>query len=318
MRFKFYLLLPVLIAVSVSAQVTYQGPAVGNVTTGAQQTTDIFGSDGPLIEPGNQKIRNEVDEWVKEPYYMNFSSPVPAENELPYFEDLGAPKPEAVDNMTVLLNDFSGNPMGGSIPPDPHIAVGPGHIITTTNSIFRIYDKEGNLLKHISADVWNNVVNPVPNAFDPQVIFDHYANRWVMLWDNQNDGLQTAYFFISVSDDADPLGTWYVWSLPAHNNGNTNAHNWGDYPGMGFDDEAIYILSRQFPFPGGQMYDKIRIISKAELYASSGGALSWKDIWAISYPNGSGRPDGIRPCVTYGPTTDAYFPSDGMGRRQRC
>jgi len=56
--------------------------------------------------------------------------------------------------LTVLLNSFEGIPMTNFIPPDPTIAVGPDHIIVCVNSVFRIYDKEGNILKTITAAGW--------------------------------------------------------------------------------------------------------------------------------------------------------------------
>ena len=39
---------------------------------------------------------------------------------------------------------------GAGIPPDPHLAVGPDHVIAVINSRFKIFDKSGNLLKSIS------------------------------------------------------------------------------------------------------------------------------------------------------------------------
>lgn len=307
LRSRFIILL-VLISSSFafSQTVSYQGPATGNVNSGVVVNTGTI-ADAPL---SGDDGKNQVIRYLEQNEY-----PLPLENPYPlqsfptyHTEDISmGNSPEAVGDNVLLLNKFPGIPQTNSIPPDPIIAVGPNHVLAMVNSRFTIWDKQGNLLKSIDADVWCAPVLTNPGAFDPQIIYDHYEGRWFMLWDNQNDATQTAYFMIFVSDDDDPLGTWYGWALDSRTNGNTVTNTWGDYPQVGFDDKAIYINSRQFFFTGGKLYDKIRIINKTELYASNGGPLTWKDLWDITIPGGALRPDVVHPSYHYSTSDGHYF-----------
>ena len=64
---------------------------------------------------------------------------------------------------SVLLNKFQGYTATNAIPPDPTMAVGPNHIVALVNgfpSFFRIFDKQGNILKTISVSSWFAPVSP--------------------------------------------------------------------------------------------------------------------------------------------------------------
>lgn len=291
-------------SLSVLAQ-SYQGPAVGSITGGVLVTTDDFSAP---IRTGEEKISGpkNIIEPIEEPYFLDYGYDLPKMN---YVEDKSVSNnPLEGGSQTLLLHSFAGIPMTNSIPPDPIIAAGPNHIIACVNSEFTIFDKEGNEINNINADSWYNSVLPNPGAFDPQVIYDHFSGRWVILYDNQNDAAQSAYFLISVSDDDDPNGFWYNYAIPADQNGSTPVPNWGDYPQIGFDDKAIYINSRAFTFGGGvYQYNKIRIINKTELYNANGGAVSWTDFWDITNPGGSTRVDVIEPCHMYTISNEYYL-----------
>jgi len=191
--------------------------------------------------------------------------------------------------------------MTNFIPPDPTMAVGPNHIISCVNSIFRIFDKDGTILKTIGAGAWWAPVWPDESG-DPQVIYDHYAGRWFLAWMQINTSNQTAGTLIAYSDDDDPLGTWYVYRLPLN--------SWGDYPHIGFDEEAIYIMTRQVTFSGFYQYNQIRILDKAQLYSSNAGPVTYTDIWNIRTPGGgpgSTALDVIHPSISYTPGNGGWF-----------
>ena len=199
--------------------------------------------------------------------------------------------------------------MTNSIPPDPYIAAGPDYIMATVNSVFAIWDKEGNLIQTFSANQWYSSVLSDVSAFDPKILYDHLAQRWIMVWLDQDDNAQRGSFLISVSDDEDPNGTWYNWDLPSNKNGNSASGNWGDYQGVGFDKDAIYITSNQFSFAGSFQYAKIRIIPKAQLYNNTAGQVEWSDIWDIRYPSPLQKEKifNIRPSISYSDTSSEYY-----------
>jgi len=289
--------------------VWYQGPSVGSVTGGAIQTTDNFSPDfqlsggdikiNPLIYGNEYEFGDMIHNWDESllPEYV-------------YMEDLNASdNPAGADDETVLLRSFQGISMTNFIPPDPVIAAGPDHIIACVNSIFRIYDKEGNILKTIPADNWWAPAWPDENG-DPQVIYDHYAGRWVLVWMQVNSGAQTAGNLIAYSDDDNPLGDWYMYRLDTKMHGTVPSNTWGDYPKVGFDEEALYIMTAHYAFAGEYEYNKIRIINKQELYSSNAGPLEYTDIWDIRKPGeGQGGPalNCIHPGISYTPGNGAWF-----------
>ncbi|MFC2085200.1 T9SS type A sorting domain-containing protein, partial [Bacteroidota bacterium] len=192
------------------------------------------------------------------------------------------------------------------IPPDPYIAVGPNHVIQIVNSSFRITDKKGNSIKTINAVTWYSKLIPV-DPFDPKIIYDHYENRWVMLWSHVNDAISEAFYILSVSDDEDPIGTWFTWFLPANVDGNTPSGAWADYPAIGFDDKAIYLTANNWAFSGGFQHVKIKIIEKSFLYVNdTASEVIWTDLWGMNYPGSSNSGFGLRP-VRMHSTSDKYY-----------
>ncbi len=289
--------------------VYYQGPSQGSVTSGAIQSTDNFTDNISIIESDQKVSPLNQSNGSQNNYIFGWNpSQLP---EFRYIEDSPAHKTNAGNGgQTVLLNSFPGIAMTNYIPPDPTIAAGPEHIIICANSTFKILDKEGNVLKSISAVAWWAPAWPDENG-DPQVIYDHYAQRWVLVWMQVNSGLQTAGNLIAYSDDSNPLGIWYMYRLDTKKHGTVSSNTWGDYPKIGYDEEAIYIMTRCIDFAGaGHLYNKIRIINKAELYSSNAGALSYTDLWDIRMPGqGSASPvlDCITPGISYTPGNGGWF-----------
>ena len=308
---KNYYLLTLVLLITLSSMtsaqldsVYYLGPAAGNVASGVMVTLNPNTFDVPVIG-GRIADRN-----LELPYFDPNPQDLGPGNlpEYVYIEDTPVSSMNrGTDAQTIILDKWDGISMGNSIPPDPIMAVGPDHVIACVNSMFKVWDKEGNLLATINADTW---ISPVvtSGAFDPQIIYDHYSNRWFMLWDWQDNGTQQAWFIISYSDNADPFGTWYMYKMDAKVNGTTNSGTWGDFPQIGYDDEAIYINSRSFSFTGSYQYNRIRILNKSQLYASNGGALPFVDLWSIGRPSvPSDKPDVLEPAKTYTPGQGGYF-----------
>lgn len=286
-----------------SQAISYEGPAEGRVDTGAINNTSLFEKFNPINPPKERVIKHKEDVDLKPIFIETGNTVIP---ESPYYNDISAVRTEGKGDTTqsVLVRSFQGIPMQNGIPPDPYIAVGPNHVIGIVNSRFAIWDKKGNQLASIDAEGWYNSVLFNNGAFDPKIAYDHFAERWIMVYLQQNDANTTSHLLLSVSDDSDPMGTWYSWALPGNKNGMTTTTNWTDYQGVGFDHQAIYITGNQFNFGGGFAYSKLRIIPKAQLYANTAGRVMWFDLWNIRYPGGiGGNPFGIRPTIAYDETT---------------
>jgi len=285
----------------------YNGPSTGTCPSGVMVSTDNFPA-APLENEfmGSEKVRQQM-EYYAEP--SNITGNIKVNNNYTYIEDANTSLMSGNEiGSSFRLHNFNSLGMTTSIPPDPHMAVGPNHVITTVNSIFGIYDRDGNLIKQIDADAWCSAALANPGAFDPQIIYDHYAGRWFMLWDSHDDVNITAHFIISYSDDENPIGTWYMYALDATMNGSTpsNPKSWGDYPQVGYDDIGIYISSRDFYFTSGMEGANIRILNKSELYAANGGPITFTDLWNVRNLNNT-QTDDLHPTISYDVGNNAAY-----------
>jgi hypothetical protein len=301
-----------LLCTTFSFSQTYQGPAAGSVDSGAVVSTNSF-SDFPIPGDTDPIIRGEMNfEGSLEPLLIESDGREIFPNT--YTEDLYiGDNPLGIGDNAMLLQKYKVTLDNNVIPPDPTIAVGPNHVMVLTNNGvgIRIYDKQGTLLKSINSNsFWSGVW--FRQDGDPQILYDHFSGRWFMLFMQYDDIALTAGNLIAYSDDDDPLGTWYTYRLDTKLHGTTTSNTWGDYPQIGFDEQAIYIMTRCFTFAAQpqQQYTKIRILSKTELYSSNAGPLTYKDIWNIydsSLPVNQQYPDIIHPSFQYSAAGEHYF-----------
>ncbi len=311
MKYSFcFLILLLFLPVKSFTQSLYQGPASGSVPSGVIINTNNFLSpfnNLPLPPTVRRPLRNKI-KFEKYPSEMNKIQPSAPEGSN-FKKDISV-----IDNMSgytepVVVKNFQGflDP-GNYIPPDQYIAAGPTHIITVDNGRIRIFEKTGKLVKNFDADTWFAGTAPGVSVFDPKVSYDHFSNRWIMVWLHLDNINNRSYFLLSVSDDSIPTGIWYNWALPSNVNGSTPSNSWGDYQGVGFDDKAIYITANQFAFGGWFSGSRVRIVEKSQLYNNTAGQVVWTDFWDIRDPgNLSNRTFGIRPAIHYSVSSDFYL-----------
>jgi hypothetical protein len=287
-----------------------QGPANGSVSTGVTINTNNFlmNRGGDKISPMVKMPRNKIP-YKPTSSEFNVTAPTAPEGSNLFPDNTVAKIDRGSEtDEPVLLKKFQAflDP-GGYIPPDPYAAAGPMHVVACDNGRIRIWDKEGNMLKTIDGDVWCNAALPGASAFDPKISYDNISKRWIMVWLHQSDSPARSYYIISVSKDSSAIGEWHEWALPSNTTGNTQVNNWGDYQGVGYDDQAIYLTSNQFQFGGNFQGSKIRILKKSEMYAAAVGAVTWTDFWDIREPaNTNTRTFGVRPAVMHS-TSSAYY-----------
>ncbi|MEA3212626.1 MAG: hypothetical protein QOE70_5683 [Chthoniobacter sp.] len=187
-----------------------------------------------------------------------------------------------------LLRNFQGLTYTGRIPPDPILAVGPGHVIAAVNSSFSIYSKSGTLQFTTTFGSWWTNLSPPGDPFSPKVVYDPNAGRWILLALSRDSTSASAYL-LSVSDDSDPNGNWWSWKIDAGLNGDTASGFWADFPGLGYDSsEAVYLTSNQYSFADAFQYARLRILYKSQLYWNgAGGTLGWWDFWNQAEADGT-------------------------------
>ena len=279
-----------------------KGPKIGSVPNGVTVNTGMF----PKLPEKNEEFSSKFENEVERPFppspknVMKAKAPEGSH----YFED---EENNTIISRPIVLQNFQGISRTGWIPPDPVMAVGPNHIMICVNSSFRIFDKSGNVLKTITSASWFNSIASGSGPNDPQVLYDHFAQRWIMVWMTSPTATEHYHLF-SISDDDNPLGTWYNWKTDATIVGDSSIHSWGDYPALGFDEQALYLVSRQFPLSAGaDFFCKLRIVEKSPLYANTAGKISWIDFWDFREPQNFNVVDFVRPATTFGSPGIAFL-----------
>ena len=88
--------------------------------------------------------------------------------------------------------------------------------------------------------------------------YDHYQNRWIVVAAVRRNSPAGSWLLIGVSQSPDPGGGYWIWALDDLLNGSATTNNWGDYPMLGFDTQAIYVTFNMFQIGGGYQYGKLR------------------------------------------------------------
>ncbi|MFQ5824398.1 MAG: choice-of-anchor D domain-containing protein, partial [bacterium] len=297
----------------------FQGPETGSIASGAFVSTDNFSS----ITAKNKGLKERKDHLQRVVPLRD----IVIRNDLkkPLVEPTGPVGSNFVEDLDSLLFEinaprfekgFPGIPDDANsaglvfIPPDPIIAAGPNHLVACINTDFAIFDKIGNKLFEVDATEWfENVLpgldpanqEPFSAVFDPQIVYDHFADRWVMIY-IATDLVGQSFLLLSTSDDDNPLGTWCNWALPGNQNGSTPNTNINDFPKLGFDNQAIYVTTNQFDLVTSSFqYVQVRIIGKAQLYQNTCGPVTWTDFWDLRNPSNLFLPTFTTvPAVTFG------------------
>jgi hypothetical protein len=287
----------------------FQGPAQGTSPVGQIVNTTSF----PVVPPTSpfedwRAPKHHIDLWADPPGMPSALRPLGSnqQDDLSRFLMRG-PSMRAPG----LVTDFEGITLTPFIPPDPIMAAGPNHLMGLVNTSFAIFSKTGTNLQQISARSWFNNVSPTNNAFDPKVFYDHFVDRWVMVW-IAGDFATYSEILISVSDDSDPSGDWCNFVMRGDVNGSTPDSTGVDYQGVGFDEDAVYVSANNFSMVSGFFsYVKLRIIPKSTLYDPGCPAVTWTDFWDLRDPTFTGVTIfTVRPAHTFGTPGVEYLIND--------
>ncbi len=268
--------------------------------------------------------RHEFERMVADASRPDEPEPEPSPGALPYtaaatslfmtarsaFTDLlvepGAVEPGAVappatpPTVAANLAGLSSTPID---PPDPALAVGPDDVMIAVNDRFAVISKTQPAAPYALplAALFGAAVPPNAFLFDPKLAYDHHAQRWIVVSDARRQAPAGSWLVIAVSQTADPRGAYNTWTLDASYDGQTATNNWADFPGLGYDEQAVYIAVNMMAFGGGFQHAKLRILNKAELYPPAGQPappLRWFDIVNLPNPDGS-RAFGVQPATHF-------------------
>jgi putative Ig domain-containing protein len=179
----------------------------------------------------------------------------------------GAEAELALTRPPAPLASFSGlNDNGTVIPPDTDGAAGPNNLMIAVNSQIAIQDRAGTTLSTVSlVGFWSSL--GVLDAFDPRLVYDPYAGRWIFSA-GSGESSSNASILIAVSQSSDPTQGWNLYRISVDPTGS----DWADYPTLGFNKNWIVVQANLFSVSSGNFVNsEIWAFDKANLYAGGTG-----------------------------------------------
>ena len=178
-------------------------------------------------------------------------------------------KTQADFDSPSVTKEFQGNAFSGGSPSDNDIAISNDQLlVSVSNTVIYIYDmKEDSLLKEISLGAFVEGLDLTAQKFDPRVIYDPLADRFILAFinGNLNENSRTVLAF---SASNDPTGDWHIYPLPGNLLDNDT---WADYPTMAISEEEVFISINTFTNGSvnnsGYVESTFWQIGKAEAYA---------------------------------------------------
>lgn len=290
-------------------RVIFQGGA-GSDTLTASPFTDILngglGSDVFVGAAAEDQTDADSADFFMEALPLGNTPAMPASAS----GGLPAPASPATEaNFGAINFDTDGANNGYyHIPPDPHGAAGPNHVVNVVNTSIEWYTKDGTQQHSGSLQSFFTSLSPVNNGFDPKVIYDQYEDRFLVValerQDTANgDPVNSSRILLAVSATSDPNGTWYYTAINSMVTiGGTDT--WADYPGFAVDDKAVYLTANMFGFGGGTYQDHyLWIVDKGTV----GGFYAGGTAGVTAMSAGGAYGGTIQPAHTFG------TPPAGMG-----
>jgi hypothetical protein len=151
----------------------------------------------------------------------------------------------------------------------------------------RIQSKAGATISTVALiSFWSSM--SVGEAFDPRIVYDPYANRWIFSSGADPD-LADAAILLGVSQTSDPTGRWNLYKIKA----DANSTLWADFPTLGFNANWIVVQANMFGNVSGAFsHSNIWAFAKANLYAGGSGTYTlmkslsgFTQYPAVSYDN---------------------------------
>jgi hypothetical protein len=198
--------------------------------------------------------------------------------------------------------------IGPNWPADPSGAIGDAAIVTAVNTSIAVYDRAGVALLAPTPLAPLGTFPPGTDLYDPKVVYDPYAQEFVLVFLAIHDTLELSWIVLSAMPGAtasDPA-TWCVHQLRA-DQVKRDGKQWADYPGLGYDRDRVTVTSNQFDFaqPQGFAYAQVLSFDKTGLYDCAR-PLEFRAFGGRATSN----PDGSRAFTVQPATSAGTAPAD--------
>ena len=179
---------------------------------------------------------------------------------------------------------LSGN--GQIAPADTTGAGGAVHVMTAVNISYAIYPRPTltdppAVVPPLLSGSLESLFPGLPAGsfvFDPKVVYDHYSGRFILVFLSGHGqpftpGVESSRLLIATIPDAtaSDQSTWCLRDINADQI-RRDGKQFGDYPGLGFDQSNVYVTTNQFDFGRTEhfRYSQILAIGKQSLFSCSG------------------------------------------------
>ncbi len=202
------------------------------------------------------------------------SRPVRIENELKFDYPIASEKNSipvggTLKEYRVATRDSAYFPTNGFTqvsPPDPDLAVSTKGVVAVVNDTIGFYTRTGTQTFLQPLDKFFPGAGPFQS--DPKVNFDPDSGRFFVVYLDiaglVDTGAKGSSFLIAVSNSDDPLGGWKTYKVSNLENKGGNDY-WLDYPGWGFNKDAIVASGNMYPFASGTPYPNVYVFKKSDL-----------------------------------------------------
>jgi hypothetical protein len=137
-------------------------------------------------------------------------------------------------------------------PPDQGLCAGGGYVMEFINNAIAVYDQSGDQLVAPVGSA-SAFLQPTTDFFsDPRCYYDAATQRWfyqefiVGAFNSKGVLVTPSTEFEAVSNTADPLGNFTVFSWDTTDKAAKGCPCFGDYDNLGADDNGIYVATDEF------------------------------------------------------------------------
>jgi len=253
-----------------------------------------------------------------EPGFARSRAPIPLEARLRPDRARWSPAVESAAGGSSATNEggFLALSANGEIAPaDPTGAGGITHVLAAVNVSYGVWSSSTPLSDPPAAApplVSGTLESMFPGlpqgsfVFDPKVVYDHYRDRFVLAFlaghgppFTQGKPVSKLLVVSMPDSTASDPATWCLRMLNADQI-RKNGKQFGDYPGLGFDRDFVYVTTNQFDFGRSEQfrYAQILALPKTRLY-NCAGRLKINVFGGKETANPSGGPAfTIQPAIT--------------------